>query len=130
MKRVPRLLVCGGRNYRDKYKLWNVLDEICRDRKWTDNPGEGEYLNLVTLVCGMARGADTLAHDWAVHNYCEIEEYPAEWDKYGKSAGYIRNKRMADSRPDLVVAFPGGAGTANMVKIAREAGIEVIEVEE
>jgi len=52
--------------------------------------------------------------------------FPADWGKYSKSAGYIRNKQMlAEGKPDLVVAFPGGKGTANMVKLAKLANIPI-----
>ena len=55
--------------------------------------------------------------------------YRADWEGLGRKAGPIRNQQMLDEgKPDLVVAFPGGRGTANMMRIAREAGIEVIEV--
>jgi UDP-N-acetylmuramoylalanine-D-glutamate ligase len=58
-----------------------------------------------------------------------VETYEADWDTHGKAAGPIRNKRMLDEgKPDLVVAFPGGRGTANMISQARKAGVEVIEV--
>ena len=53
----------------------------------------------------------------------------ADWAKHGRKAGPIRNQRMIDEgRPDLVVAFPGGTGTADMVERARVAGIRVIEI--
>lgn len=53
----------------------------------------------------------------------------ADWEDLGRKAGPIRNQRMLDDgRPELVVAFPGGPGTAHMCRIAREAGVEVIEV--
>lgn len=57
-----------------------------------------------------------------------FKEFPADWDKYGKRAGYLRNVQMLDEgKPDLVVAFPGGKGTAMMVKLAKERGVRVIE---
>jgi hypothetical protein len=75
-------------------------------------------------------GADLGAFLWAVQNSKKIKTYEAEWSKYGRAAGPIRNRRMIEEgKPNLVVAFPGGAGTANMTKLAREAGIKVIQVE-
>lgn len=69
-----------------------------------------------------------MAVDWAVINWCPFTEFPADWDKYGKSAGYIRNQQMLDEGcPDYVVAFPGGAGTNMMKRIASKAGVPVIE---
>jgi hypothetical protein len=67
----------------------------------------------------MARGVDTLAHRYAQKAGMRIECYPA---------GPIRNKLMlTDGKPDVVIAFPGGAGTANMVGIAKKANIDVID---
>jgi UDP-N-acetylmuramoylalanine-D-glutamate ligase len=59
-----------------------------------------------------------------------LEVYPADWKLHGKSAGHIRNQQMLDeSKPDIVIAFPGGRGTANMIKRAKKAGVEVFQVD-
>jgi hypothetical protein len=125
-----RILVCGGRDFNDRNLLINTLDRLCDERGWNMEPApDGNYLPDVLIISGKARGADTLAIDWAVVNWQPVEEYPAQWDQYGKRAGYIRNQQMLDEgKPDIVVAFPGGRGTAMMVDIARKAGVEVIEV--
>ena len=124
----PRVLVCGGRNFSDRNYLFAFLDELCKKRGWTAEPDEfGNYLPRVFIIAGKAKGADTFAVDWAVVNWCDFQEYPAEWDKYGKSAGYKRNTQMlVEGKPDIVVAFKGGAGTAMMKDIASKAGVEVI----
>lgn len=129
----PRILVCGGRDYKDKVSLYTYLDGLCEEREWhtgIDPLGpDKNWLPYVHVISGKAKGADTLAVDWAVTNWCSYDEYPAQWDKYGKSAGYKRNAQMLEEgKPDLVVAFPGGVGTAMMVKIARAAGVETIVV--
>jgi hypothetical protein len=126
-----KILVCGGRDFNDKEMFFNTLDRICEERGWVTTKSEdGNYLPSCTIISGKARGADTLAVDWAVVNWCAFEEYPADWNKYGKSAGYRRNQQMLDEgRPDLVVAFPGGKGTANMVSLAEKAGVPYILVE-
>lgn len=82
----------------------------------------------VTVVCGGARGADRLAAREARVLGCEVEEYPADWDRFGKAAGFIRNQEMVDSGADLVIALPGGNGTAHCVQCAKRAGIEVVRV--
>ena len=65
------------------------------------------------IISGMASGADTFAVEWAARFGFPLRAFPAEWDKHGRSAGPIRNQRMLDEgKPDLVVAFPGGKGTA------------------
>jgi len=109
-----RLCVCGGRDYSDKEKVFEILDSL--------------EFKITKLVCGMARGADTLGYQWAVKNNIPIEEYPAEWTKYGRGAGPIRNQQMLNSGIDILVAFPGGTGTANMVKICKAAKVNIIIV--
>lgn len=85
----------------------------------------------VIIISGMAKGADSLAIDWAVVNWLRWEEYPADWETHGKAAGLIRNQQMLDEgKPDLVVAFPGGRGTADMIRRAEKAGVEVIKIDE
>ena len=67
-----------------------------------------------------------MAGRYARENDIPCRDFPAEWQRYGRSAGYRRNQRMLDERkPDLVVAFPGGRGTENMVKISRQQGFDV-----
>ncbi len=112
-----RVLVCGGRDYTDLEKMWSVI------RNYFYGPED-------TLICGMARGADLLAYRLVAGTDCHIEEYPANWEKYGRGAGHIRNQQMLDEgKPDIVIAFPGGRGTANMIERAKKAGVEVIIVE-
>ena len=69
---------------------------------------------------------DTHALDWAVVNWVRHVVYEAQWDKYGKAAGAIRNQQMLDEgKPELVVAFPGGRGTEDMVNRAKKAGLGI-----
>jgi hypothetical protein len=81
------------------------------------------------LMQGGASGVDRFAKEWAM-KHPEIVRYTceADWAKRGRAAGPIRNRRMLDWLPDMVIAFPGGAGTANMVKQATEAGVPVISI--
>lgn len=113
-----RVLVCGSRTFNDRWHLYNILHDI-----WESRP------DLATIVEGGAKGADTLAKEWAATNDVPFEEYRADWTKYGRAAGPIRNKQMLETGIDLVVAFPRGEarGTRHMMKIAREAGVEVLE---
>lgn len=114
-----RVLVCGGRDYNDRETLFAKMDELyyAYDRRFS------------TLIDGGANGADALAHQWAGRAGLSTERYRADWKTHGRAAGPIRNKRMLDEgKPDLVVAFPGGRGTANMVAQARAAGVKVIEI--
>jgi len=117
-----------------------MLVLICGDRNWTSRAAvEREFNNhgldpnRDTIMHGAARGADTLAGTVGKQRGFPVKSYPADWDKYGRAAGPIRNKQMLDQNPDLVLAFhPNIAlskGTGNMVKIAREKGtaVEVFE---
>lgn len=109
-----RLLVCGGRDYADRVRLEGALDLLHARRA------------VSVLIHGAAPGADTLARDWAVARGIPDEAYPADWERHGRAAGPIRNKRMLeDGAPDGVVAFPGGRGTQNMTKQAAAAGLLV-----
>ena len=88
-------------------------------------------ITIDTVIEGDARGADRMAGEWAQCHGVQNLKFRAEWEKLGRKAGPIRNQLMLDEgRPDLVVAFPGGRGTADMVRRARAAGIDVIEATE
>lgn len=108
-----RVIVCGGRNFTDAALVETVLSEALGA---TD-----------VVVHGAARGADRLAGAWARRHGHRVEEFAAEWDRYGKRAGYLRNRAMLAAGADLVIAFPGGRGTAMMIDLARAAGVAVIE---
>src|SRR6266571_1612144 len=132
-----RILVCGGRDFGrvrrtapleeepphvlralEEYKfIHNALDEII------------EAGSDITIISGGATGVDSAAIDFAHIYFHPCEVYKADWNKYGKAAGFIRNKQMLEEgKPDLVVAFPGGKGTAMMVMLAKKDGVEVIEM--
>lgn len=123
-----RVLVCGGRDFGRDLVTWNFIVETLDRRLLWGNSGN-EYYNDITIIEGDAYGVDKRAGQWATDTGAKLEIYPADWEKHGKRAGYIRNKQMLDEgKPDLVIAFPGGAGTAMMVKLAKEAGVPVEEV--
>lgn len=82
---------------------------------------------ITELMQGGATGVDTFAREWAATKP-GILRYVcrADWDQYGRAAGPIRNKRMLEWGPKMVISFPGGAGTADMVRQATEAGVMVL----
>ena len=115
-----RVLVCGGRTYNNRTLMEETLNRFNK---------EGSSLDLI--ITGGASGADALAAEIAFKWGTPLAIYPAQWDSYGKGAGPIRNGWMLEfGQPDLVVAFSGGRGTANMIKQAREAGVNVMEIKE
>jgi hypothetical protein len=112
-----RVLVCGGRDYMDWGEVYDRLDAFSDERP------------ISLLFEGGAKGTDCWARSWAENRKVPVQTYLADWPLHGLSAGPIRNRRMLDEgKPDVVIAFPGGRGTANMVLQARAAGVEVIEV--
>lgn len=106
---------------------------MCGGRDFADAEGMGAALRLLQhqkgiscLIHGGARGADALAAAWAKAQGIEAVIFPADWESHGRAAGPIRNRRMiAEGKPDGVVAFPGGRGTADMIGAAEEAGLKV-----
>ena len=78
-----------------------------------------------TIVHGACAGADRMCAMVARSFGADTEAHPAEWKKYGKAAGPIRNRQMLESGVNLLVAFPGGRGTNNAVMTARDLGIPV-----
>lgn len=121
-----RVLVCGGRDYDDKARVWAALDDLCvREGLMDEHNILPDYRRLV-IIHGGARGADALADSWAVHSGVPFIVEPADWGTHGRAAGPLRNQKMIDAhKPDLVIAFPGGRGTADMIRRAEAAGIEV-----
>lgn len=113
-----RILVCGDRNWTDEATILRRLEEyrpIARE---------------VVVIHGAARGADTLGRAIAEGLGYRILGFPANWRRYGRAAGPIRNQQMLDEgRPDLVLAFhndiQNSRGTRDMVARARLAGIPV-----
>lgn len=113
-----RVLVCGGRDYDDRDHIWNTLTAIDAEKR------------IEVVIHGAATGADSEGMIWAqAMPGCKHAPFRADWRTHGKAAGPIRNQRMLDEgKPDLVIAFPGGRGTADMVRRALAAGVEVREI--
>jgi hypothetical protein len=111
-----RIVVCGGRKFNDWESLKATLDFI------------HAFETITELIEGGAPGADLLANCWGQFNGVKVTTVRAEWEKYGKKAGFIRNVKMAEMRPKAVVSFPGGSGTHSMITQARIRGIQVCEV--
>lgn len=112
-----RVLVCGGRDFDDINLLNETLDKLHATKR------------IKLIIHGAARGADELAEWWAYQNHVLVMKFPVskeEWARVGPSAGPRRNKKMILlGKPDLVVAFPGGTGTADMVKQASKYSIHI-----
>jgi hypothetical protein len=110
-----RILVTGGRDFRDRWAVYERLDMIHADR------------GISCIISGAASGADQIAANWAKDRGVDLQEFPADWSG-GKGGGPIRNRRMlVNGNPDEVVAFPGGRGTADMIRQATAAGVPVLK---
>lgn len=111
-----KVQVCGGGDFDDYGKVRSTLDLLHRESP------------VSSIIHGPVGVADSLAGRWAVENSISVSEFSALWDIYGRVAARRRNLHLlAEGKPDLVLAFPGGLGTANMVYLAREAGVPTID---
>lgn len=128
------ILVCGGRNfgavrsYKQGTNNWRraALEYLFALQMLDDL--FGEFVSATTtVISGGATGADQIGIDWAHAMNIKYRVFHPEWQKHGKSAGPIRNQKMLDEgKPCHVIAFPGGKGTEHMMKIATQAGVQVI----
>lgn len=118
--RELRFIIAGGRDF-DNY---NLLESFCYK--------VFEQLNIqdddkIIIIEGEAKGADTLARKFAEENNFECLKFPANWDLYGKRAGYMRNLQMVnEGKADYLIAFHDGQspGTRNMIEIMRKKDLE------
>jgi hypothetical protein len=116
------VLVCGDRHWRNREKIYRYLDKL---REKTEAP--------LTIIEGCAQGADRMAGEWAADHRLNCMQFPAQWDRYGRAAGPIRNQQMLDEgKPELVVAFhpdlTQSKGTLDMVVRSRKANIRTVVV--
>lgn len=107
-----KVLVCGSRTWRNRSLVARHIREL--------PPG-------TVIIHGAARGADSIAAAIAEFYGYEAKAYPAEWSKFGRAAGPIRNQQMLDQKPDLVIAFTVGQtpGTQDMIRRAEAANVPV-----
>lgn len=109
-----KVIIAGGRDY-----TLTASDHDRLDKARVELP-------IVEVVCGCARGADTGGEEWATERGLPVKRFPADWAKYGRSAGPRRNQQMAEYA-DALIAFPGGKGTADMIKQATDYGLNVLD---
>jgi hypothetical protein len=109
-----RSIIAGGRNFNN----FQLLFDRCNNVSW----------RISSVICGCASGADTLGEEYAILNNIPLKYFPADWQKFGKSAGMVRNKLMAENA-DCLIAFWDGTskGTANMIEIAKKKKL-IVEV--
>jgi hypothetical protein len=107
-----RTIIAGSRSISDR----KLVDCAAQDCGW----------KISEVVSGCAYGADALGEEWALRNNIPIKKFPADWAKWGRSAGMIRNAEMLRHADALIAIWDGKSrGTANMIKISEEAGIKI-----
>lgn len=123
-----RIIVAGGRDFSDFELLFKSVEKIQID--YVDR--YFDELSRVCIVSGTARGADKLGELYAERVGVHIYRFPADWDTYGKSAGYRRNAEMAkfaseDNNVGVLIAFWNGKsrGTKHMINLAKRYGLKV-----
>jgi len=106
---IMKIIIAGSRNFNNYKELCKICDYLLKDQK------------NIEIVSGTAKGADILGEKYAKDKGYEIKKFPANWDKYKKAAGYIRNKEMAEYA-DVLIAFWDGEskGTKHMIDLAKE----------
>lgn len=110
-----KVIIAGGRDFYDHELLGRTMDNLLSN-----------ITDEIQVVCGMARGADSVGDVYAAEKDYSVKYFPAEWDKYGKSAGYRRNEQMAEYADALVAFWDGKSkGTKHMIETARKHGLKV-----
>lgn len=109
-----KVIVAGSRSLTDHLLVTDKLDKLFENKDLKD----------IEIVSGNAPGADRLGEDYAKNRKCDLTIMPASWSKYGKSAGYRRNEKMAKYADACVVFWDGGSpGSKHMIETAKKAGI-------
>ncbi|MBE6738861.1 MAG: DUF2493 domain-containing protein [Ruminococcaceae bacterium] len=109
---IKRVVIAGCRDY-NNYDEAKLYIDFCLSNIRREND--------IVIVSGCASGADAIGERYARQNGFKVEKYPANWEKYGRGAGPIRNKQMAQAC-DYVICFWDGKsrGTKSMIEFARE----------
>ena len=105
---MAKIIIAGSRHFTDYSFLVRKVEEL--------------NLNITQVLCGECYGADLLGKEWAMSKGIPVESYPADWDKYGKKAGYLRNKEMSVHGDELIAFYrEGSKGTEIMIDLMQRA---------
>lgn len=111
-----KVIIAGSRDFRDYETLKNKMDYLLANRV-----KEG-----ITVLCGLARGADKLGQKYAKEKGYNVEYYPADWNRFGRAAGYIRNEEMAQNADALIAFWDGKSkGTHHMINLAEKYKLKI-----
>jgi len=112
---MNKIVIAGSRSFNDYKTLSNVCNVLFKN------------ISEIEIVCGEAYGADKLGRKYAEEHNLLIKSFPANWDKYGKSAGYIRNKEMAKYCDNAIIFWDGvSKGSNHMIKLCKEFNKDVL----
>ena len=112
-----RVIIAGTRSFND----YELLRDSCNNLL-----SEKQRTHTVVVISGTARGADQMGERYARERDFQLRRFPADWEQYGKSAGHIRNAKMADNADALIAFWDGESkGTKNMIDNARRKGLAV-----
>lgn len=107
-----RVIIAGGRNVHDYDKLLDAIKE--------------SQFPIATVVSGGAKGADALGERYAEEMNLKLNVFNADWDRHGRAAGPIRNRKMAENADALIALWDGKTrGTKNMIETAAKLGLLV-----
>lgn len=110
-----RVIIAGSRTFNDYKLLCQTMDHLLQNIQ-----------EEIVVICGEARGADTLGRKYALERGYKVRSYPANWTLYGKKAGIVRNRLMARNADALTAFWDGSSpGTANMIEEAKARGLKV-----
>lgn len=111
---MMKVIIAGSRNFNDYKFLCEKCDKILSNQK------------DIEIVSGTANGADKLGETYAIENNYKLTKFPADWNKYGKTAGYLRNMQMAEYADALIAFWDGKSkGTKHMIDLAKQYGLKV-----
>lgn len=107
-----KVIIAGSRDIEDML----LVEQAVRESRF----------RISEVVCGMARGVDTLGKEWAEARNIDVAPFYADWNMYGKAAGYKRNSAMAEYADALIAVWDGRSrGTRNMIMLARKNNLRV-----
>lgn len=110
-----RVIIAGGRDFNNYYGLSQAMDRLLAN-----------VSDEIIIMCGKARGADTLGEQYAKERGYKVRYFPADWDTYGKQAGFIRNEEMAKNADALVAFWDGKSrGTKSMIDLGYQYKLKV-----
>jgi len=115
-----KIIIAGSRTITDKAKINAMIF------RGVNKLVPFDKINEVIIISGGARGVDTEGENWAKSFGFPIERYLAQWDKFGKRAGFIRNKQMIDNADALIAIWDGKSkGTEHTINLAKQRGIPI-----